>query len=110
MPSILVAKKSQREKSEYYKLQGMLRREYDKLSRHPKYDVSYIQHLERELEVYERSKCDGAILRSKVQWALESDRNTSFFLNLEKSKQESNCIRVFREHLTSSSYFGDSFM
>ena len=49
--------------------------------------------MEEELKEIETSKCKGAILRSKVQWHFESDTNTAFFLNLEKSKQETNSIK-----------------
>ena len=82
-----------KEKSEYYAIQNSLQREYEKLSKFPNRDTSHILNLEKELELYEKKKCDGAILRSKVSWALETDKNTSFFLKLEKSNQESNCIK-----------------
>ena len=50
-----------------------------------------------ELNIIEHIKCKGAILRSKVQWNLQTDKNTSFFLNLEKSKQESNTIKEIKQ-------------
>ena len=36
--------------------------------------------MKNELQEYEKHKCNGAILRSKSKWALESDRNTAYFL------------------------------
>ena len=39
---------------------------------------------------YESEKCRGAILRSKAQWANESNKCTKYFLQLEKARQESN--------------------
>ena len=86
-------KKKKAEKSDYYRLQNKLRVEYNKLAVNPLRDLSYIHDLEQQLEVYEKMKCQAAVLRSKAQWALESDRNTAFFLNLEKTKQESNTIK-----------------
>ncbi|CAC5415428.1 unnamed protein product [Mytilus coruscus] len=35
--------------------------------------------LKTQLEDIETYKCKGAILRSKSQWAIESDRNTAYF-------------------------------
>ena len=46
-----------------------------------------------QLEIFEQQKCKGAILRSKAQFTLESDRCTAYFLNLEKSKQQNNTIK-----------------
>lgn len=51
-----------------------------------------IRELEDQLEDIEYEKCKGAILRSKAQWAIESDKNTSFFLRLEKQKQSSKWV------------------
>ena len=89
-------KKSKKEKSDYFQLQRKLRIEYEKLSKFPNHSLDIIHSLEKDLEEFERRKCEGAILRSKVQWSLESDRNTAFFLNLEKCKQESNCIKEIK--------------
>ena len=86
-------KKRREERAEYYHLQRLLRLEYERLAKNPLRDTTIIQNLEKDLEIFEKIKCEGAILRSKAQWALEADRNTSFFLNLEKAKKESNCIR-----------------
>ncbi|VDI83656.1 Hypothetical predicted protein [Mytilus galloprovincialis] len=38
-----------------------------------------------------------AILRSKSQWALESDRNTAYFLKLEKYRQNKNVISEIKD-------------
>jgi len=85
--------KKKTESCDYYKLHNELQREYAKAAQRPQYDVTRIKYLETELMNSEKIKCEGAILRSKVQWAFEGDRNTSFFLKLEKSKQESSCIK-----------------
>ena len=41
---------------------------------------------------YEKNKCYAAIVRSRVQYAIEGERCTSFFLNLEKRTQEKTYI------------------
>ncbi len=43
--------------------------------------------LKTELEEYEKEKSKGAIIRSRAQYALEGERSTKFFLNLENKKQ-----------------------
>ena len=77
----------------YYFLQNALKREHSKLASNKQQDLTYLHILEENLKEIETSKCNGAILRSKVQWHFESDKNTAFFLNLEKSKQETNSIK-----------------
>lgn len=37
--------------------------------------------------------CKGAILRSKARWAVEGDKNSKYFLQLEKHRQENNSIK-----------------
>ncbi len=37
--------------------------------------------------MYEKEKCEGAIVRSRAQYAAEGERCTKFFLNLEEKKQ-----------------------
>ncbi|CAC5360930.1 unnamed protein product [Mytilus coruscus] len=56
-------------------------------------DVTKLENLKLELNNYELEKCKGAVLRSKAIWASESDKNTKFFLNLEKYKQENNAVK-----------------
>ena len=51
-----------------------------------------IMKLRRELKECEKNKCDGAIVRSRVLYAVEGERCTAYFLNLEKKKQENNYI------------------
>ncbi len=80
----------------YYYIQNSLKREYAKLAINKNYDVTKLKILEEELQEIENIKCKGAILRSKVQWSFESDKNTKFFLNLEKSKKESNTIKELK--------------
>ncbi|CAC5384245.1 unnamed protein product [Mytilus coruscus] len=53
--------------------------------------------LKTQLEDIETYKCKGVILRSKSQWALESDRNTAYFLKLEKYRQNKNVISEIKD-------------
>ena len=86
-------KKRKLENEKYYFIQNALRKEYAKLAINKHHDLTTLQMLLEELKIIEITKCNGAILRSKAQWNFECDKNTSFFLNLEKSKQESNSIK-----------------
>ncbi|CAC5395157.1 unnamed protein product [Mytilus coruscus] len=70
-----------------------LNREYYKLQN----KNSRIIKLKTQLEDIETYKCKGAILRSKSQWALESDRNTAYFLKLEKYRQNKNVISEIKD-------------
>ncbi|CAC5416381.1 unnamed protein product [Mytilus coruscus] len=56
-------------------------------------DIAKLESLRLELSQYELEKCRGAVLRSKAVWAVESDKNTKYFLNLEKYKQENNSVK-----------------
>jgi exonuclease III len=45
-----------------------------------------------EIEYYNNEKANGVRLRAKVDWAEMGERNTKFFLNLEKRNYKSKCI------------------
>ena len=45
-----------------------------------------IDTLKMELEKEALYRAKGALLRSKVKWAVKEEKNTKYFLNLEKSK------------------------
>ena len=46
--------------------------------------IERYQHLKEELEKIEELETKGAILRSKVRWSEAGEKNTRYFLNLEK--------------------------
>ncbi|KAK6167008.1 hypothetical protein SNE40_021121 [Patella caerulea] len=84
-------KKKQREL--YWDVQNKLTKEYARLERTNSTNFDTMIELETKLEHIENDLCKGAILRSKVQHAVDSDRNTSYFLSLEKQRQNNKCIK-----------------
>lgn len=47
-----------------------------------------LEALYTELKNMEKTKSEGAIIRSRAKYAVEGEKSTAFFLNLEKRKQE----------------------
>jgi exonuclease III len=45
-----------------------------------------------EIEYYNNEKAQGAVIRSKADWAEFGEKNTKFFLNLEKRNYKNKCI------------------
>lgn len=78
---------------EYYRIQNNLQRLSQSIADGNCIDIEKYEKLKTDLCEYENEKCTGAILRSKAQWANESDKCTKYFLNLEKSRQESNTVK-----------------
>ena len=46
--------------------------------------VDEFQKIKTDLEALEKQRAQGVILRSKSQWVEEGEKNTSYFLQLEK--------------------------
>ena len=46
----------------------------------------------RYIEEYNNEKAKGVLIRAKVDWAEHGERNTKFFLNLEKRNYDMKCI------------------
>ena len=57
-------------------------------------DEILIQYHENKtyIEDYNNDKANGAIMRSKASWAEFGERNSKFFLNLEKRNHNMKCI------------------
>ena len=51
------------------------------------------RRLKSKWEQIENIKVEGAIIRSKAKWVEEGEKNTKYFLNLEKRNYEKKCIR-----------------
>ena len=63
------------------------------LSTSPSDDLIKQYHENRSyIEAYNNEKANGAILRSKAAWAEFGERNSKFFLNLEKRNHNMKCI------------------
>jgi hypothetical protein len=45
-----------------------------------------------EIEYYNNEKANGILIRSKADWAEFGEKNTKFFLNLEKRNYKNKCI------------------
>lgn len=79
--------------AEYFCLQNKLQRLCMRIADGENVNVEKYENLKYELSILEEEKCRGAILRSKAFWATENDKCTKYFLNLEKHRQENNCIK-----------------
>lgn len=75
-------------KSKLEEMQKKMRREAEKIDVNPEYGNEGFLKIKEEIEEYEKEKSEGAKVRSRAQYALEGERSTKFFLNLEKSKQK----------------------
>ncbi len=65
----------------------------ERLSEDPSPDIEEEYSLiKSELDSILSCKTRGAILRSKAKWAEEGEKNTSYFLKLEKRNQKKKCI------------------
>lgn len=92
--SKLYGKNRARQHNEHYwRLQRNIENESRRASNNTDYDVSKLKTLESELQQIEEEKCKGAVIRSKATWALEGERNTKYFLELEQHRQKSNSIK-----------------
>ena len=49
-----------------------------------------------QLEKIYKSKCKGAIIRSRVKWFEEGEKNTKYFMSLEKRNLDKNTITLLR--------------
>ncbi|CAC5423396.1 unnamed protein product [Mytilus coruscus] len=80
-------------KREYFRLERQINNLCEKAASGIVIDIAKLESLKLELSNFEIEKCKGAVLRTKAIWAVESIKNTKYFLNLEKYKQESNAIK-----------------
>lgn len=91
--SQLYGKERSRSKyKEINRIQIKLQNFSDKISRGEQYNIIEYENLRESLARIENEKCQGSILRSKAQWAIEGDKNTKYFLNLENYKRNNKHI------------------
>ena len=60
------------------------------------FDIKRKQYLENQLGELYNVKTKGAQIRSKAKWVNEGEKNTKFFLGLEKSHQTFNVIKELK--------------
>ena len=61
--------------------------------------------IEAELDNIHKLRTKGAILRSKIKWAEEGEKSTSYFLNLEKTQQ---CNKVITQLIVENNVISDT--
>lgn len=57
-------------------------------------DTAHLVKIQDEMDMLEKIKCDGAIVRSRAKYVIEGERNTRYFLNLERQRQEQCSLSV----------------
>ncbi|CAC5423425.1 unnamed protein product [Mytilus coruscus] len=82
-----------REKAEYFKIQNKFEKISNLAANNLKYDTNEYEEIKSKMKDFEDKICKGAILRSKAYWAVEGDKNSKYFLQLEKYRQENNAIK-----------------
>ncbi len=89
-------KKMDNKRSEEQKLRELKVLEVE-LERHPSDDkLSEVEQLRQDIELFERNRAKGAIVRSKVQWFEEGEKSTKFFFGLEKHNYLKKYIRKLK--------------
>ena len=86
--------KSRERKSTETKLQNRINELFKRAETEPnnKHIICEIQSIRLRLKKIMQCKTKGAILRSKVRWYEEGERNTRYFYNLEKRNYEKKTI------------------
>ncbi|CAC5361461.1 unnamed protein product [Mytilus coruscus] len=82
-----------REKAEYFKIQNKFEKISNLAANNLKYDTNEYEEIKSKMKDFEDKICKGAILRSKAYWDVEGDKNSKYFLQLEKYRQENNAIK-----------------
>ena len=54
------------------------------------------EQISEQLEKIYKSKCKGAIIRSRVKWFEEGEKNTKYFMSLEKRNLDKNTIMLLK--------------
>lgn len=55
---------------------NMLEKEAEKIENNPEYSKEHFFRIKAEMELFEKEKCEGAIVRSRAQYAVEGERCT----------------------------------
>ncbi|KAL9989297.1 hypothetical protein ACROYT_G003831 [Oculina patagonica] len=100
--------KAKKRKNEEVELQNKINELQQKLANNPKnnHDLNELYAAKLRLQKIMHFKTKGAILRSKVRWYDEGERNTRYFYNLEKRSQTKKTIHKLKINDT---YIYDQF-
>ena len=60
-------------------------------------NIKLMEQKKKELEVIEINKTMGAMIRSRIKYIQEGEKNTKFFLGMEKSKGNNNVIHYVHD-------------
>ena len=63
-------------------------------------DISYLDNLKSELEELRKPKIDGLIVRSRVAWHEHGEKNSKYFLSLEKRNANRKSIEYIQDGAT----------
>jgi len=55
------------------------------------------EELKKKLDVFQHEQAIGSQIRSKAEWVEKGEKNTSYFLNLEKYRQSKNAIYTLKQ-------------
>lgn len=78
-----------------------IRKLEEELDKDPSQDILEQYTIDKhELECIHESYTAGAMLRSKAQWVEQGEKNTQYFLNLEKRNYNQKCIRKITDNNT----------
>ncbi|CAC5388980.1 unnamed protein product [Mytilus coruscus] len=89
--------KKKKEQTEYFRLQKEFQKISEKVANGKVFNENKYEEIKLEMQKYEEKICKGAILRSKADWAIDGDKNSAYFLQLEKHRQENNCIKELKD-------------
>ncbi|CAC5393059.1 unnamed protein product [Mytilus coruscus] len=93
------SKDKQKEKNrDYYRIQNKLQEMSAKEANGVCINMNRYEDLNSKLAEIEKIKCQGAILRSKAFWSVDGDKNTAYFLRLEKQRQQSKLISELKDN------------
>jgi hypothetical protein len=67
------------------------------LAHHSEINIIHKRKLEKELDDHYKEKCKGAYIRSRANWIENGEKNTSYFLSLEKKQQFNNAINRIKD-------------
>lgn len=87
-----VKEKNGIERRDYKDMQKRFFLELEQVKSNPNSDLTNYLKIKSDLKKHEVNRCRGAIIRSRAKYALEGEKCTSFFLNMEKQNQSRSVL------------------